>query len=182
MPVYALGEERPELPAPGTYWIAPTAVVIGRVRIHPGASIWWGAVLRGDTDLIEIGPDSNVQDNAVMHCDPGCPVIVGPACTIGHSAIVHGAVLEERCLVGMGACLLNRARIGTGSLVGAKALVTEDADIPPGSLVLGAPAKVKRSLGEEAIAGIARSAETYRARWQAYAGAALAELDPAATG
>lgn len=179
MPVYAFGEHRPELPAPGTYWIAPTAVVIGRVRIHPGASVWWGAVLRGDTDFIEIGPRSNIQDNAVVHCDPGCPTIVGADCTVGHAAILHGARLEDGCLVGMGACVLNRAVIGAGSLVGAKALVTEDVEIPPRSLVVGSPAKPKRTLEDAAVERIKRSADNYQERWRRYAGE-LVPLDPAA--
>ena len=166
MPVYAFGEHRPELPADGDFWIAPTAVLIGRVRLHKGASVWWGAVLRGDTDLIEIGPGSNVQDNAVMHCDPGCPVLIGANCTIGHAAIVHGAILEDGCLVGMGACILNRARIGAGTLVGAKALVTEDAEVPPRSLLVGAPAKVRRTLDDAGVEGLLGSARSYRERWR----------------
>ncbi len=168
MPLYAIHGQSPELPADGDCWIAPTAVLIGRVRILPGASIWFGAVLRGDNEWIEIGAGSNVQENAVLHTDPGCPLTVGPDCTIGHTAILHGCTIDARVLVGMGATVLNRARIGSDSLIGANALVTEGKDIAPRSLAVGAPAKVVRSLDDEAVAQIAGSAEVYRKRARAY--------------
>lgn len=170
MPVYALGDVAPELPADGDYWIAPTAVVIGKVKIHSGVGIWWGAVIRGDTEEIEIGPGTNVQDNAVFHTDPGIRLVVGANCTIGHSAIVHGATIGDGTLVGMGSTILNRAVIGAGSLIGANALVKEGSEIPERSLVVGAPATVKRTLDDAMAADLLKSAEGYQERMRRYRG------------
>src|ERR1700761_5258339 len=125
MPIYALGDRKPELPAEGEYWIAPDAVLIGRVRLLPGASIWFGAVLRGDNDWITIGPDSNVQDHSIIHADPGLPVTIGRGVTIGHRVTVHSASVGDNALIGMGAVLLNGSVVGNNCLVGAGALVTE---------------------------------------------------------
>jgi carbonic anhydrase/acetyltransferase-like protein (isoleucine patch superfamily) len=169
MPLYSLDGHRPELPPAGEAWIAPDAVLIGRVRIAPGASVWWGAVLRGDNELIDIGPGSNVQDGCVLHTDIGFPMTIGAGCTVGHKAILHGCVLEDNVLVGMGATVLNGARIGRNSLVGANALVPEGRQIPGRSLVVGMPAKVVRELSEEAIAGLEASAAGYVANWRRYA-------------
>ena len=146
MTIYALDGVSPELPEDGDYWIAPGAMVIGKVRLRKGASIWFNAVLRGDNEWIEIGEDSNVQDGTVMHTDPGCPLIVGRGCTIGHKAILHGCVIGDGSLVGMGAAVLNKARIGAGCLIGANALVTEGKDFADGSLIVGAPAKAVRAV------------------------------------
>jgi len=145
-------------------WVAPSAAVIGDVRLGEGANVWYGAVLRGDEDEIVIGPRSNVQDNAVMHTDAGHPVRVGADVTIGHGAIVHGATIEDGVLIGMGSTLLNGSVIGSGSVVGAGALVSEGVVIPPNSLVLGVPGKVRRETTEEERAHIARSAPGYVAR------------------
>ncbi|KPI11158.1 transferase hexapeptide repeat containing protein [Actinobacteria bacterium OK074] len=128
---------------------APGAVVIGDVTVHAGASVWYGAVLRGDCERIALGADSNVQDNCTLHADPGFPVSIGERVSIGHNAVVHGAVVEDDCLIGMGATVLNGAVIGAGSLVAAQALVPQGMTVPPGSLVAGVPAKVKRELTEE---------------------------------
>lgn len=148
--IFALGEHEPEIDP--TAWVAPTAVIIGKVRIKAGASIWFGAVLRGDSEWIEIGEGSNVQENAVLHTDPGCPLTVGANCTIGHTAIVHGCTIGDGALVGMGATVLNRAVLGAGSLLGAGALLTEGKEIEPGKLAVGAPAKAIRDLPPEQMA------------------------------
>lgn len=128
---------------------APTSVVIGEVTLHAGASVWYGAVLRADCGPIVIGADSNVQDNCTLHVDPGFPISVGERVSIGHNAVVHGATVEDDCLIGMGATVLNGAVIGAGSLVAAQALVPQGMQVPPGSLVAGVPAKVKRELTPE---------------------------------
>lgn len=125
-----------------TSFVAPGAIVVGEVRLGARASVWFNTVVRGDSDRIEIGADTNVQDNSTVHVDHDCPVIVGDRVTVGHRAIVHGCVVEDDVLVGMGAVILSGARVGAGSLIGASALVRERQVIPPGSLVLGAPAKV----------------------------------------
>lgn len=172
MPIYGLDGVSPEL-GDGC-WVAPDAVLIGRVRLLPGASVWFGAVLRGDNDWITIGPDSNVQDHAVIHADPGQPVTIGRGVTIGHRAIVHSASVDDRCLIGMGAILLNRAHIGAGSLVGAGALVTEGKTFEAGQMILGSPARAVQALSDEQAEGIARSAQVYVANARRYA-AGLAE-------
>ena len=142
-------------------FVAETAVVLGNVTIGPGASVWFNAVLRGDKDRIVIGARTNVQDNVTIHLDPGKPTLVGDGVTIGHAAIVHGCTVEENCLIGMGSTILTGARIGRDTIIGAHALVTENKVIPPGSLVLGVPAKVVRGLTPEEIEGIRRSAQGY---------------------
>ncbi len=158
MPIYALDDATPDLPPEGDYWVAPDAVLIGRVRLLKGASIWWGCVLRGDNDWITIGENANIQDNSVIHVDPGQPVTVGANCTVGHRVILHSATVEDGSLIGMGSTLLNRSRIGKNSLVGANSLVTEGKEFPDGSMVLGAPAKVTRPLSELEFAGLKMSA------------------------
>jgi carbonic anhydrase/acetyltransferase-like protein (isoleucine patch superfamily) len=169
MPVYSLDGVQPELPPEGQYWIAPTAVVIGKVRLGANVALWFGAVARGDGEPIAIGRDSNLQEQVVVHTDPGCPVVIGEGCTIGHGAIVHGCTLGNNVLVGMGATILNRARIGDNSLVGAGALVTEGKEFPPGSMIMGMPAKAVRPLTDEEIARNRQSAAHYVANWQRFA-------------
>jgi carbonic anhydrase/acetyltransferase-like protein (isoleucine patch superfamily) len=164
MTLYALGNKAPVLPAGEDYWIAPDANLIGDVRIASGVSVWFGATLRGDSEPIDVGAGSNVQDNSVLHTDPGYPLLIGENCTIGHKVMLHGCVIEDGALIGMGAIVLNGARIGRGSLVGAGALITEGNQIPEGSLVIGAPARVVRTLGPEGSAQCAAAAEHYRAR------------------
>jgi carbonic anhydrase/acetyltransferase-like protein (isoleucine patch superfamily) len=161
MPLYAVDGIYPELPAEGECFIAPDAVLIGRVRVLKGASVWFGAVLRGDNDWITVGENSNVQDLSLIHADPGQPVVIGSAVTVGHRVIIHSALVGDNALIGMGAILLNRARIGANSLVGAGALVTEGKEFEPGQMILGSPAKAIRALTEEQIAGIGLSAQTY---------------------
>ena len=167
MPVYALENVAPEIAE--DCFIAPDAVLIGKVRVLKGASIWFGAVLRGDNDWITIGPNSNVQDHSIIHADPGQPVTIGRGVTIGHRVIVHSATVGDHALIGMGSILLNRARIGARSLVGAGALVTEDKSFEDGKMILGAPAKAVRDLSPEQIAGIEKSADVYVANARRYA-------------
>jgi len=143
-------------------WVAPGAQLMGRVVLEPGASVWFGAVLRGDNEEIRVGRGSNVQDLTVCHTDMGYPLTIGANCTIGHRAILHGCTIEDGVLIGMGATIMNGARIGAGSLIGAGALVAEGKEIPPGSLVMGAPGKILRQLDDIARAQLLKSAEGYR--------------------
>ena len=169
MPLYALDGTRPDTAAEGQWWLAPDAHVIGRVRIASGVGIWFGAVLRGDNEWIEIGADSNIQEGCVLHTDMGFPLTVGAGCTIGHRAILHGCTIGENSLVGMGATVLNGAKIGRNSLVGANALVTEGKEFPDNSLIVGSPARAIRTLDEKSAEGIAASARAYVARWKQFA-------------
>ena len=166
MPLYSMDGFTPELD-PDCY-VAPDAVLIGRVRIKKGASIWFGTVLRGDNDWITVGENSNVQDLSLIHADPGQPEEIGRGVTVGHRVIIHSALVGENALIGMGAILLNRARIGANSLVGAGALVTEGKSFEDGQIILGSPAKAIKPLTEEQIAGLRHSAETYVANAQRY--------------
>lgn len=169
MTVFALEGHVPQLPEDGACWIAPGAAVIGRVRLGRNASVWFGAVIRGDNDLISIGENSNVQDGAVLHTDPGLELVIGRNCTIGHKAILHGCVIGDNTLIGMGAVILNRARIGDNCLIGANALITEGKFIPDNSLVMGQPGKVVGELNEDAIRRLTISAENYVRNWQRFA-------------
>jgi len=161
MSLYRLGERRPSLPPEGRYFIAPNASVIGDVRLGEDAGIWFGAVLRGDNEPITLGARSNFQDLSVAHTDPGCPCTVGEDCTIGHRAILHGCTIGDGSLVGMGAIILNNARIGRFCLIGAGALITEGKEIPDFSLVMGSPGKVVRTLDPEAQEKLLASAANY---------------------
>jgi carbonic anhydrase/acetyltransferase-like protein (isoleucine patch superfamily) len=168
MPVYTLDGVTPELPAEGDYWIAPNAVVIGKVRLKKNASVWWGTVIRGDNEWITIGEDSNVQDNSVIHADPGQPVEIGDGVTIGHRVIIHSAQVGDHSLIGMGSVLLNRARIGKNSLVGASTLVTEDKSFEDGAMILGSPARALKQLSEEQQKGLRLSAAIYVANYKRF--------------
>ena len=145
------------------------ATVIGRVRLKLDASVWFGSVLRGDNEWIEIGERSQVQDNATLHTDPGFPLVIGNDCVIGHNVILHGCTIADHSLIGMGAIVLNGARIGSNCLVGAGALITEGKSFPDGSLIVGAPARVLRPVNEKAAQLIAQGADIYVKRWQRYA-------------
>jgi carbonic anhydrase/acetyltransferase-like protein (isoleucine patch superfamily) len=142
-------------------FIAPNATVIGRVTLGEQVSVWFGAVLRADADEIRVGDRSNIQDNAVIHCDPGAPAIIGHDCIIGHLALVHGATLGDHVLVGMNSTILNHAKVGDYCIIGANALITAGTEIPPYSMVLGSPAKVVKQLNEEQIEKIKQNAEVY---------------------
>lgn len=159
MTIYALADDCPDIAADA--YVAPGAHVIGDVALGPRASVWFGAVIRGDRARIVVGADSNVQDGAMVHADPGIPATIGRGVTIGHHAIVHGATIGDNSLIGMGATILNGAVIGADSLVGAQALVTEGKAFPAGSLIVGAPARLLRALTETEIAGLRVSASSY---------------------
>lgn len=159
--IYALEGMVPEI-GPGA-WVAPSADVIGKVVLEDEASIWFGAVLRGDNEVIWVGQGSNIQENCVLHTDIGYPLRIGANCTIGHKAMLHGCTIGEGTLIGMGATILNGAKIGKGCLIGACALITEGKEIPDGSLVMGAPGKVVRQLDAEAQERLLKSAAGYRA-------------------
>ncbi|MEZ7003146.1 gamma carbonic anhydrase family protein [Streptomyces sp. AD55] len=171
--ITGIGGRRPEVD--GEAFAAPTASVVGDVTLRAGASVWYGAVLRGDVERITVGESSNVQDNCTLHADPGFPVTVGARVSVGHNAVVHGATVEDDCLIGMGATVLNGAVIGAGSLVAAQALVPQGMRVPPGSLVAGVPAKVRRELSEEERRGITLNATMYadlaKAHREVYEGA-----------
>jgi len=169
MPIYEFDGQAPEFPDDGQYWIAETATLIGRVRLKTDASVWFGAVLRGDNEWIELGERSQIQDNATLHTDPGFPLTIGSNCVIGHKVVLHGCSIGDNSLVGMGAILLNGARIGNNSLVGAGALVTEGKTFPDNSLIVGAPARAIRNVDEKALAMIRGGADIYVKRWKQYA-------------
>ncbi|MBP1846776.1 carbonic anhydrase/acetyltransferase-like protein (isoleucine patch superfamily) [Rhizobium petrolearium] len=169
MPLYALGEFEPKLPAPDRYWVAPDANVIGKVELREDVGIWFGTVLRGDNEPIMIGAGTNIQEGVMIHTDMGYPVTIGAGCTIGHHAIIHGCTIGENALVGMGATILNGAKIGNNCLVGANALVTEGKEFPDNSLIVGSPAKVIRTLDDTAVERLKLSAINYIANWKRFA-------------
>ena len=156
-----------------TAWVAPGAILRGDVTLGESVSVWYNAVLRADQESITIGKGSNIQDNCVLHGDPGNHIVVGENVTVGHGAILHGCTVEDQCLIGMNAVVLDKAVIGAGSIVGAGAVVASGSVIPPGSLVLGVPGKVKKSLSPEEIAGNLENVEEY------FGLMALAQADPA---
>src|ERR1700728_3020179 len=161
MAIYELDGQAPELPSDGNYFIADTATVIGKVRLRDGASVWFGAVLRGDNEWIEIGENSNVQDNSTCHTDRGFPLTIGKHCTVGHNVILHGCTIEDDALVGMGSIVMNGARIGRGSIVGSGSVITEGKQFPEHSLIIGSPARVIRTLDPEQVARIGNGAKSY---------------------
>ena len=159
--IYALDGIAPTIDA--SAWVADTAVLVGKIVVEAGASIWFGAALRGDNEEIRIGAGTNVQENAVLHTDMGYPLSIGTNCTIGHRAMLHGCTIGDGTLIGMGATVLNGAKIGSGCLIGACALITEGKQIPDGSLVMGSPGKVVRQLDETARVKLLASAAGYQA-------------------
>jgi carbonic anhydrase/acetyltransferase-like protein (isoleucine patch superfamily) len=169
MPIYELDGQTPDLPEAGRFWVAPDAHVIGRVRLGADVGIWFGAVLRGDGEPLEVGERTNIQEGAMLHADPGFPLTIGPDVTVGHHAILHGCTVGAGALIGMGATLLNGARIGAGCIVGANALVTEGKAFPDNSLVVGAPAKAVRTLDAAAAEKLRASALHYVANWRRFA-------------
>jgi carbonic anhydrase/acetyltransferase-like protein (isoleucine patch superfamily) len=162
MTIYTLGANTPTLPSDGDFWVAPDANLIGKVSLQTGVSVWFGATLRGDNELIFIGAGSNIQENSVLHTDMGFPLTIGKNCTIGHKAMLHGCTIGSNSLIGMGATVLNGARIGKNCLIGAGALITEGKEIPDGSLVMGMPGKLVRELSQSEIQGLTASALHYQ--------------------
>lgn len=166
MAVYELDGVAPQMA--DSAWVADSAQVMGNVHLHEEASVWFGAVLRGDTETITVGKGSNVQDGTVMHADYGFPLVVGDRVTIGHQVMLHGCTIGDESLIGIGATVLNGAKIGRHCLVGARSLVTEGKEFPDGSLIMGTPAKVVRQLTPEQIEGLRRSAAHYVENAQRY--------------
>lgn len=166
MAIYALGDSVPQLPAADEFWVAESAQVMGRVILERGASVWYGAILRGDNDPITIGENSNIQDGAVLHTDEGIALTVGRGVTIGHQAMLHGCTVGDGCLIGIGSTILNGAKIGRNCVIGAHALITEGKEIPDNSLVVGSPGRVMKTLGPEMAELLAASADHYVANWK----------------
>ena len=164
--IYALDGIAPVLHA--DTWVAPDANLIGKITLGQGASVWFGATLRGDNERITVGAGSNIQENCVLHTDMGYPLIIGENCTIGHKAMLHGCQIGDGSLIGMGSTILNGAKIGAGCLIGAGALITEGKDIPDGSLVMGAPGRIVRMLDAEAQTGLLKSAAGYQANMRRF--------------
>jgi carbonic anhydrase/acetyltransferase-like protein (isoleucine patch superfamily) len=174
MALYTLDEHGPELHPDGA-WVAPSASVIGKVKLEKNASVWFGAVLRGDNELITIGEDSNVQDGTVMHTDMGFPLVLGRGVTVGHNAMLHGCSVGDYSLVGIGATILNGAKIGKHCIIGAHALITEGKEIPDGSVVMGSPGKVVKQIAEGVDVMLKASADHYVENAQRFA-AGLKEI------
>ena len=166
MPIYKLGEFTPEIDPQA--WVAPNATIIGKVRLARNVSIWWNCTLRGDIELIDIGENTNIQDNCVMHTDPGIVLSIGRDVTVGHRAILHGCTVGECSLIGMGSTLLNRSVIGKNCLIGANTLIPEGKVIPDRSLVVGSPGRIIRELTDEEVANLRESAKRYVANGQRY--------------
>lgn len=164
--IYSIGDRKAEFR--GDYFVAENATVIGSVRLEDNASVWFQAVVRGDNDLIVIGKNSNVQDGAILHTDPGIQLLIGANVTIGHMAMLHGCIIGDRTLVGIKSVILNHAVVGKNCLIGANALITEGKNIPDGSLVMGSPARVVRALTQEEMAALEGSAQRYVANARRY--------------
>ena len=167
MPLYEMSDRRPTVAA--SAWIAPSADVIGNAHLGEATSLWFGVVVRADNTPIVIGARSNIQEGSMLHSDPGSPLAIGTSVTVGHHAILHGCTIGDNCLIGMGATILNDAVIPENCLVGAGALVTEGKTFPPGSLIIGSPARAVRALTPAQIAGITQSADHYVERSRAFA-------------
>jgi carbonic anhydrase/acetyltransferase-like protein (isoleucine patch superfamily) len=169
MALYELDGVRVQTPASGRFWVADDAIVIGNVEIGEDASVWFGSIIRGDNDKITIGPGANVQDDCMLHVDPGFPIVIGENASIGHKVMLHGCTIGRGTLIGMGAIILNGAVIGEECLIGAGALIGEGKVIPPRSLVMGAPGRVVRELTDADLPRISRGSVNYRRNWPIYA-------------
>ncbi len=176
--LYSLDDIQVSVPASGAFWVAPNAIVVGRVIIEDNASVWFNAVLRGDNDPIRIGAGSNVQDGSMLHTDIGYPLTVGPDCTIGHMVTLHGCTIGRGSLIGIGAIILNGAVIGEDCLIGAGALIAEGKHIPARAVVMGAPGKVVRSVTDEDLARIREGVESYQRNWRRFAGIPSGGMKP----
>ncbi|HWA64063.1 MAG TPA: gamma carbonic anhydrase family protein [Caulobacteraceae bacterium] len=168
MGAYKLGERVPEFPGADEYWIAPNAVVLGKVILKKNASVWFGAVLRGDNDPIVIGENSNVQDNSVLHTDTGSPLTIGANVTVGHMVMMHGCTVGDGALIGIGAIVLNGAKIGKNCLVGAGTLIPEGKEYPDNTMILGSPGRVVRELSPEQAARMSLGAMSYVHNWKRF--------------
>ena len=166
--IYALGDRHPVLEGDG-HFIAPDATIVGSVRLRAAASVWFGCVLRGDNDWIEVGARSNIQDGSVLHTDPGIRLVVGDNVTVGHKVMLHGCTVGDGSLIGIGSTVLNGAAVGARSIVGAHSLVTEGKRFPDGVLILGSPARVVRELDDEELTMLSRTADVYVANAARYA-------------
>ena len=169
MALYELDGVKVETPGEGTYWVAPNAVLLGKVRLEQDASVWFGAVLRGDNELITVGARSNVQDGCVLHTDPGFPLTIGSDCTIGHMVMLHGCTIRRGSLIGIGSIILNGAKIGEECLIGANTLIAEGKEIPPRSMVLGSPGKIIRQLSDDDVKRFSGAAGRYVTNWKRFA-------------
>lgn len=168
MALYELDGTAVAIPADGSYWVAPSAVVVGKVAIEPDASVWFGTVVRGDNELIRIGARTNVQDACVLHTDIGFPLDLGEDCTVGHMVTLHGCTIGRGSLIGIGSIILNGARIGEECLIAANTLITEGKEIPPRSMVMGAPGKVVRQLSDEEVQRFGGAVGRYIRNWKRY--------------
>jgi carbonic anhydrase/acetyltransferase-like protein (isoleucine patch superfamily) len=169
MALYELDGVKVETQGEGTCWVAPNAVLLGKVRLEQGASVWFGAVLRGDNELITVGARSNVQDGCVLHTDPGYPLTIGADCTIGHMVMLHGCTIGRGSLIGIGSIILNGAKIGEECLIGANTLIAEGKEIPPRSMVLGSPGKIIRQLSDDDVKRFGGAAGRYVSNWKRFA-------------
>lgn len=169
MPLYELDGVKVETPSSGRFWVAPNAVLLGKVRLEDDASVWFGAVLRGDNQLITVGERSNVQDGCVLHTDPGFPLTIGADCTIGHMVMLHGCTIGRGSLIGIGSIILNGAKIGEECLIGANTLIAEGKEIPPRSMVLGSPGKIVRQLSDDDVKRFGGAAGRYVTNARRYA-------------
>jgi carbonic anhydrase/acetyltransferase-like protein (isoleucine patch superfamily) len=169
MALYELDGTRVATGGEGKFWIAPNAIVLGNVHLEEDASVWFGAVVRGDNEPIVIGVRSNVQDACVLHTDPGFPLTIGSDCTIGHMVMLHGCTIGRGSLIGIGSIILNGAKIGEECVIGANALIAEGKEIPPRSLVMGSPGKIVRTLSDDDVKRFSGAAGRYVANWKRYA-------------
>lgn len=169
MALFELDGHRVKTPASGRFWVAPNAVVIGRVELEEESSVWFNCVLRGDNEPIRIGAGSNVQENSVLHTDPGFPMTIGPGVTIGHLCMLHGCSIGRGSLIGMGSIVLNGAKIGEDCLIGAHTLIPEGKEIPARSLVMGSPGKIMREISEANLALMRMSSDYYVDNWKRFA-------------
>jgi len=169
MAIYEIDGQAPEVPGEGHYYVADSATLIGRVRMKVDTSVWFGSVLRGDNEWIELGERSQIQDNCTLHTDPGFPMVIGKDCVVGHNVILHGCTIGDNSLVGMGAIMMNGAKIGCNCIVGAGAVITEGKTFPDNALIVGAPGRVVRTLDEKAAEMIRKGADIYVQRSKQYA-------------